>query len=274
VYPLLEPFDHGFLETGDGHTVYWELCGNPDGRPAVFLHGGPGAGWTPDHRRLFDPARYRILLFDQRGRGRSRPHAGLDNNTTWHLVADMERLRAMLGVSQWLAFGGSWGSALALAYAETHPDRVSALVLRGIFTLRRTELAWYDQDGANLKLIATRSTSVDHIDAAYAKEKGVAIANLPKYGAHTVAEFSFALMLALARKVIEASNRVREKGSFANAGLCWHPPGGSRLRMVPHSDNLVRVIVHGARRIVLVVIVEAIFRKTLWNFEHGLISRA
>ena len=149
MYPPLEPYDHGLLDTGDGHSVYWELCGNPNGRPAVFLHGGPGAGCTPDQRRLFDPARYRILLFDQRGCGRSRPHAGLDNNTTWHLVADMERLRAMLGVSQWLAFGGSWGSALALAYAETHPDRVSALVLRGIFTLRRAELAWYYQDGAS-----------------------------------------------------------------------------------------------------------------------------
>jgi proline iminopeptidase len=149
VYPPLEPYEHGFLETGDGHSVYWELCGNPDGRPAVFLHGGPGAGCTPDQRRLFDPARYRILLFDQRGCGRSRPHASLDNNTTWHLVADMERLRAMLGVSQWLVFGGSWGSALALAYAETHPERVSALVLRGIFTLRRAELLWYYQDGAS-----------------------------------------------------------------------------------------------------------------------------
>jgi proline iminopeptidase len=149
MYPSIEPYDHGYLNTGDGHLVYWELCGNPDGKPAVFLHGGPGAGSGPDHRRLFDPARYRVLVFDQRGCGRSTPHASLENNTTWHLVADIETLRQMMGVQQWLVFGGSWGSALALAYAETHPERVSALVLRGIFTLRRAELLWYYQDGAS-----------------------------------------------------------------------------------------------------------------------------
>jgi proline iminopeptidase len=149
LYPPIEPYRSGHLETGDGHQVYWELCGNPDGIPVVFLHGGPGAGCTPTHRRLFDPARYRILLFDQRGCGRSRPHAALENNTTWHLVADIERLREMTGGDRWLVFGGSWGSALALAYAETHPDRVTGLILRGIFTLRRAELLWYYQDGAS-----------------------------------------------------------------------------------------------------------------------------
>ncbi len=148
-YPEVEPYATGHLDTGDGHQVYWEMCGNPKGKPAVFLHGGPGAGCSPKHRRLFDPERYRVMLFDQRGCGRSRPHASLDNNTTWHLVADMERLRAMMGVKQWLVFGGSWGSTLALAYAETHPDRVSELVVRGIFTLRRKELLWYYQDGAS-----------------------------------------------------------------------------------------------------------------------------
>ena len=148
-YPPIEPYASGHLETGDGHSVYWELCGNPQGKPAVFLHGGPGGGCGPDHRRLFDPAQYRVLLFDQRGCGRSRPHAGLEANTTWHLVADIERLRAMIGVESWLVFGGSWGSTLALAYAETHPERVSALVLRGIFTLRRAELLWYYQEGAS-----------------------------------------------------------------------------------------------------------------------------
>ena len=149
LYPPLEPFQSGMLDTGDGHHVYWELCGNPAGKPAVFLHGGPGAGCSPDHRRLFDPARYCVLLFDQRGCGRSRPLASLENNTTWDLVADMERLREQLGVAQWLVFGGSWGSTLALAYAQTHPQRVSALIVRGIFTLRRAELLWYYQEGAS-----------------------------------------------------------------------------------------------------------------------------
>ena len=149
LYPPLEPFKTGVLDTGDGHQIYWEMCGNPHGKPAVFLHGGPGAGCSPDHRRLFDPARYCVLLFDQRGCGRSQPHASLENNTTWHLVADIESLRAMSGAPQWLVFGGSWGSTLALAYAETHPERVSELVVRGIFTVRQAELQWYYQEGAS-----------------------------------------------------------------------------------------------------------------------------
>ena len=148
-YPEIQPYDSGHLDTGDGHQIYWEICGNPKGKPAVFLHGGPGSGCSPKHRRLFDPDKYRVLLFDQRGCGRSRPHASLDNNTTWHLVADIERLRTLMGVEQWLVFGGSWGSTLALAYAETHPVRVSELVVRGIFTLRRKELLWYYQNGAS-----------------------------------------------------------------------------------------------------------------------------
>ena len=148
-YPEIEPYDHGWLDTGEGHQVYWELCGNPNGKPVVFLHGGPGGGCTPAQRRLFDPSLYRILLFDQRGCGRSRPHAGLEANTTWHLVADIERLRGMLGVEAWLVFGGSWGSTLALAYAQTHPERVAGLILRGIFTVRRAELLWYYQEGAS-----------------------------------------------------------------------------------------------------------------------------
>ena len=148
-YPEIQPYDSGHLDTGDGHQIYWEMCGNPKGKPAVFLHGGPGSGCSPKHRRLFDPDKYRVLLFDQRGCGRSQPHASLDNNTTWHLVADIERLRTLMGVEQWLVFGGSWGSTLALAYAETHPVRVSELVVRGIFTLRRKELLWYYQNGAS-----------------------------------------------------------------------------------------------------------------------------
>jgi proline iminopeptidase len=150
LFPAIEPYRHGMLDTGDGHQVYWELCGNPSGKPAVFLHGGPGSGCAPVHRQLFDPAEYNVLLFDQRGCGRSRPHASLDNNTTWHLVEDIERLRSeVVGAEQWLVFGGSWGSTLALAYAQTHPDRTAALILRGIFTVRRAEVQWYYQHGAS-----------------------------------------------------------------------------------------------------------------------------
>jgi proline iminopeptidase len=149
LYPPIEPYDHGWLDTGDGHRVYWEICGNPKGKPAVFLHGGPGGGCSPVQRQLFDPERYRVLLFDQRGCGRSTPYANLENNTTWDLVADIEKLRAIMGVERWLVFGGSWGSTLALAYAETHPERISELILRGIFTVRRSELLWYYQEGAS-----------------------------------------------------------------------------------------------------------------------------
>lgn len=153
LYPEIEPLETGMLDVGDGQHIYWEVSGNREGRPVVFLHGGPGAGTTPEHRRLFDPERYRIVLFDQRGCGLSIPHASepdadLSANTTWHLVADMERLRNHLGIDRWQVFGGSWGSALALAYAQTHPERVTELVLRGIFTLRRQELDWFYEGGA------------------------------------------------------------------------------------------------------------------------------
>jgi proline iminopeptidase len=152
MYPEIEPHASGRLDTGDGNLVHWEECGNPSGKPVVFLHGGPGGGCSPSHRRLFDPEVYRIVLFDQRGCGRSLPHAStsgdLSLNTTWHLVADMELLRESLGIERWQVFGGSWGSTLALAYAQTHPARVSELVLRGIFTLRKSELDWYYRGGA------------------------------------------------------------------------------------------------------------------------------
>lgn len=148
-WPAIDPYAHGYLDTVEGHEIYWEECGNPHGIPVVFLHGGPGGGCSPAQRRLFDPSRYRIVLFDQRGCGRSRPHASLENNTTWHLVADIERLRVFFGIDKWAVFGGSWGSTLALAYAQTHPTRVTALMLRGIFTLRKAELLWYYQEGAS-----------------------------------------------------------------------------------------------------------------------------
>jgi proline iminopeptidase len=149
-YPEIEPYASGMMDTGDGHMVYWERVGTPGAKPAVFLHGGPGGGLSPSQRRIFDPQRYDVMLFDQRGCGRSRPFASLEANTTWHLVADIERLREMMGVESWLVCGGSWGSALALAYAQKHPERVTEMVLRGVFTLRRWELQWYYQHGASL----------------------------------------------------------------------------------------------------------------------------
>jgi proline iminopeptidase len=149
LYPEIDPYASGHLDVGDGHEIYWEHCGTPGAKPAVFLHGGPGGGCSPSHRRLFDPKRYDVLLFDQRGCGRSRPYAGLEANTTWHLVADIERLREMTGVEKWQVFGGSWGSTLALAYAETHPERVSELIVRGIYLLTRAELEWYYQFGVS-----------------------------------------------------------------------------------------------------------------------------
>ncbi|KQM15992.1 prolyl aminopeptidase [Plantibacter sp. VKM Ac-2880] len=152
-YPEIEPYETGMLDVGDGQSLYWETSGNPDGKPVVFLHGGPGGGTSPVHRRLFDPKRYRIVLVDQRGCGRSTPHASdpaadLSTNTTWHLVADLETLRKALKIKRWMVFGGSWGSTLALAYAQKHTKRVTELVLRGIFTLRDEELDWFYEGGA------------------------------------------------------------------------------------------------------------------------------
>lgn len=156
LYPPIEPYQKGFLDVGEGQRIYFEQSGNPEGRPAVFLHGGPGSGGGTDRRRFFNPDAYRIICLDQRGCGQSTPHvadatdpADMALNTTWHLVDDLERLREHLGIERWQVFGGSWGSTLALGYAEKHPERVTELVLRGIFTLRRPELEWYYQDGAS-----------------------------------------------------------------------------------------------------------------------------
>ena len=149
LYPEIEPFDSGILAVDARHRLHYEQCGNPQGKPVVMLHGGPGAGCSAKMRRFHDPAHYRIVLFDQRGAGRSTPHADLTDNTTWDLVADIEALRAHLGIERWQVFGGSWGSTLALAYAQAHPDRVFELVLRGIFMLRRWELEWFYQQGAS-----------------------------------------------------------------------------------------------------------------------------
>jgi proline iminopeptidase len=149
LYPEIEAFDTGFLPVDARHVLYYEQCGNPAGKPVVILHGGPGGGVSPKMRRFHDPKRYRIVLFDQRGAGRSTPHADLVDNTTGHLVADIEALRVHLGIERWQVFGGSWGSTLALAYAQAHPERTTELVLRGIFMLRRWELEWFYQQGAS-----------------------------------------------------------------------------------------------------------------------------
>jgi proline iminopeptidase len=146
LYPPVKPYNSGMLRVSAVHEIYYEESGNPRGKPAVFLHGGPGGGTDPSMRQFFDPKRYRIVLLDQRGCGRSRPHASLVDNTTWHLVLDIESVRELLGIERWLVFGGSWGSTLALAYAQAHPDRVTELVLRGIFMLRRWELDWFYQN--------------------------------------------------------------------------------------------------------------------------------
>lgn len=149
LYPEIEAYETGYLDAGDGHRVYYERSGTRGAKPAVFLHGGPGGGISAHHRRLFDPRLYDVMLFDQRGCGRSTPHASIDNNTTWHLVADIERLRQKTGVDKWLVFGGSWGSTLALAYAEKYPERVTELVVRGIYMCTRPELEWFYQFGVS-----------------------------------------------------------------------------------------------------------------------------
>jgi proline iminopeptidase len=155
LYPAIEPYDHGMLEVGDGNCVYWEACGNPRGKAAVVLHGGPGSGCTPWHRRLFDPAAYRVVLFDQRNCSRSTPHASapdtdLASNNTANLVADIERIREHLGIERWLVLGGSWGSTLALAYAEAHPSRVTEIILFGVTTGRRKEFDWAFRGGISI----------------------------------------------------------------------------------------------------------------------------
>lgn len=148
LYPPIEPFDQRMLDVGQGHRIYLEQSGNPDGVPVIVCHGGPGGGTSPAMRRYFDPSVYRIILFDQRGCGRSRPHASCEDNTTWHLVADMELIRELLEINSWMVFGGSWGATLALVYGQTHPDRVTHLILRGVFLMTQSELAWFYGGGA------------------------------------------------------------------------------------------------------------------------------
>ena len=148
LYPAIRPYDMRMLQVPGGHRIHVEQCGNPDGAPVIVLHGGPGGGCTPGMRRFFDPDHYRVILFDQRGCGRSTPHASVENNTTWDLVEDIERIRTLLRIESWAVFGGSWGATLALVYAQKHPDRVKALILRGVFLATRSELDWFYGGGA------------------------------------------------------------------------------------------------------------------------------
>jgi proline iminopeptidase len=148
LYPPIDPYDQRMIPVGQGHDVYMEQCGNPDGIPVIVLHGGPGGGCSPSMRRYFDPAKFRVILFDQRGCGRSRPHASVTNNTTWHLVADIEMIRKELKIDQWVVFGGSWGATLSLIYAQTHPEAARNLVLRGVFLMTKAELDWFYGGGA------------------------------------------------------------------------------------------------------------------------------
>ncbi|MYW06736.1 prolyl aminopeptidase [Streptomyces sp. SID3343] len=216
LYPATEPYDQGMLDVGDGQFVSWRRHGNPEGKPAVFLHGGPGGGCLPDHARAFDPAKYDVLLFDQRGCGLSTPHVSrhdsdLTANTTWHLVADIERLRELLGIERWLVFGGSWGSTLALAYAQTHPQRVTELVLRGIFTLRRAELAWFYQNGASYLFPEAWQEYLAPIPEA---ERGDLIG-------------------AFERRLNDADPKVREE-----AALAWSGWEGSLISLLPQPELL------------------------------------
>jgi len=149
LYPPIEPYHTGMLQVSDLHQIYYEQSGNPDGKPVIFLHGGPGGGSTPLYRQFFDPKKWRIVIFDQRGCGKSTPHAELQENTTWHLVEDIEKIRNHLNIHQWVIFGGSWGSTLSLAYSQTYPESCLGLILRGIFLLRKKEIDWFYQSGAS-----------------------------------------------------------------------------------------------------------------------------
>ncbi|MDB4944332.1 MAG: Proline iminopeptidase [Labilithrix sp.] len=213
LYPDLEPFHVGRLKVSDVHELYFEESGNPNGKPVVFLHGGPGGGTEPKHRRYFDPSVYRIVLFDQRGCGRSTPFASIDENTTWDLVADIETLRKELGIQKWQVFGGSWGSTLALAYAETHPERVTELVLRGIFMLREPELRWFYQEGASFIYPDAWEPFWNHIPEA---ERGD-------------------MLRAYYKRLVDPDPRVRSA-----AAKVWSVWEGSTSCLVPNTDLIAR----------------------------------
>jgi proline iminopeptidase len=272
MYPAIEPYDAGMLSVGDGHLVYWETCGNHGGKPAVVVHGGPGSGCTPWHRRLFDPVRYRVVLFDQRGCGRSRPHAGeaevdLTTNTTMDLLEDIERLREHVGVDRWLVWGGSWGSVLALAYAERHPERVSELILWGVATGRRAELDLLFRGGlAPLfpgrwqRLVDAIPPALRHLDVADAY---ASMLFDPDAAVRERAAFEWCLWESVASE-LPASDRESEPrlaSRFHDPGYalafarlvthyvrhhCWIEDG-SLLRDAGRLASIPGVIVHGMR---------------------------
>jgi proline iminopeptidase len=213
LYPPIEPYDTGMLPVSPVHTLYYEQSGNPAGTPVVFLHGGPGGGTKADYRQYFDPEAYRIVLFDQRGSGQSTPHANLEDNTTWHLVDDIERLREHLGIESWVVFGGSWGSTLALAYGETHPARCRALVLRGIFLCRRKELIWFYQQGA---------------DAIYPDLFETYIAEIPEAERDDV-------IAAYYKRLTSDDEDVR-----LSAARAWSVWEGSTSKLIPDPDSIAR----------------------------------
>ena len=254
LYPPIEPYATRRLRVSALHELHVEESGDPAGTPVVFVHGGPGGGTSPDHRRFFDPAAYRIVLFDQRGCGRSTPHASLDENTTWDLVADIERIRETLGIERWVVFGGSWGSTLALAYAETHPERVRAIVLRGIFLLRPHELRWFYQEGASFIYPDAWEAYLAPIPAA---ERGDLIAAYhrrlvsPDRAVRLEAARAWAIWEASTSKLLPDPRLVAEFGEeaaaeafsrienhyFVNGGFFTHPDqlldGVDRVRHLP-----------------------------------------
>jgi proline iminopeptidase len=260
LYPEIEPFDSGTLAVDARHRLHYEQCGSPDGKAVVMLHGGPGAGCSAKMRRFHDPARYRIVLFDQRGSGQSTPHADLTDNTTWDLVADIEALRLHLGIERWQVFGGSWGSTLALAYAQTHPECVTELVLRGIFMLRRWELEWFYQEGAS-RLYPDAWD--DYLEAIPAAERGDLIdayhrrltsddeaTRLAAARAWSVWEASTSLLLPDAA-FVDAHRDPHFALSFARIESHYFVNGGffevedQLLRDAPRLAGIPGVIVHG-----------------------------
>ena len=213
LYPEIAPYRTGRLQISNLHNIHYELVGNPQGKPAVILHGGPGAGIEPIQRRYFDPRHYNVVLFDQRGCGKSTPHASLVDNTTWHLVSDMETLRNHLGIGKWLVFGGSWGTALALAYAQTHPGPVTSLVLRGVFMLRRMELMWFYQEGASF---------------IFPDEWEKFLAPIPETERDD-------LILAYYKRLTDANEKVRMRAARA-----WSTWEGATLSLLPDPDRVAR----------------------------------
>ena len=255
LYPEIEPYESGHLDVGDGHSLYWELSGNPDGKPVVFLHGGPGGGSSPDHRRQFNPDKYKILVFDQRGCGKSSPYASLEANTTQHLIEDIEKLRTQVAkVEKWMVFGGSWGSTLSLAYAQAHPERATELVLRGIFLFDQYEVDWlYKEGGAAaiypdaweefvglipegergdlVEAYRRRLTSDDQAAQltaakAWSKWEGVTVTLLPN--AHVIEEFTSPdKAIAIAR----IENHYMANGGWLEEGQLLR--GAEKLRSIP-----------------------------------------